>query len=215
MNKQQSLVNDLFKIMSVRKPMQIRSMYPTAAAIDRAKAEYVQQWQGLTPALVRHGIEKLRQQVPLKWLPDPIEFARNFCRMQPEDYGIPTVSAAWLEACEHSHEPSTWAWSHFTVQLTGRRLGWALLRGFSHQDDVRRNFEHIFQQQIKAFMDNPKGYDGQAHQIAIEDHNKLSEAEQSRRFHERQLYEQMQAQGIDLNQGREFYLERIRGLLKK
>lgn len=204
-------MNDLFKLMSLRKPMQLKSMYPTSEAVEAAKLEYCRQWAGIKPSLVARGIENLRNRYPLNWLPDPVEFAREYCRMQPEEHGLPTAHAAWMEACEHCHDPVGWRWSHEAVQRAGRAIGWNVLRGFSNEKRVRDDFEKAYQKLVDRVLSG-ESLDGGKH-IALEDQNSLSVTESSNRYNERRLHDTMRDQGINPEGGRAEFLMRMRGML--
>ncbi len=174
-----------------------------------AKDEYMLQWNGLNSSMVRHGIEKLRN-ARIEWLPDPVEFAEDYCRITAEDLGMPKVRDAWLEACNHSHEPTSWNWSHDAVRLAGRAVGWLTLKGYSDEQQTRREFDHAYQTLINRAVrgEDITGKVGKA----LEDLSRIDPVEATERHNAQQLSDTMRKQGINPSGGRAEFLKTIRGL---
>ena len=195
--------------MQLKKPHQLTSAYPTPEIIETAKAEYMRQWNGLNAAMVRHGIEKLRN-ARIDWLPDPVEFAEDYCRISADDLGMPKVRDAWLEACNHSHEPISWSWSHEAVRLAGRTVGWSALQGYSDEPQTKREFEHAYQTLINRAV-NGEEITGRVSK-ALEDLSRLDPIEATERHNTQQLSDTMRKQGINPEGGRAEFLKTIKGL---
>lgn len=74
------------------------------------------------------------------------------CTPQPEDYGAPSVEAAWHEARSHAMQPTSHAWSHDAVRLTGRRIGWGDIHRATggYADEVKSAFRQEYGKAVEA-----------------------------------------------------------------
>lgn len=69
---------------------------------------------------------------------------RELCRTSPEDYGLPAVHAAYLEAAMSDGPRDRCKWSHAAVYFAGRETGWFELRTFTEKEifpRFKRNYE--------------------------------------------------------------------------
>lgn len=118
-------------------------------------------WLAELTHLPRHclelGFRRLRQEVSdaaragdTAWPPQPVAFAA-MCEPRPEDVGLPTADAAWREACDHSHDPTGWRWSHEAVRMAGQAVGWREIHGTTAQS-VRARLESRFARQYSALV---------------------------------------------------------------
>ncbi len=206
---QTPLVNDLFKLMQLRKPHLLVAAYPKPEQVDAAKAEYMRQWEGLTPAMIRKGIERLRNQYPLRYLPDPVEFAREYCHPRPEEFGLPTVDDAWQEASRHCGDLVSHRWSHEAVRLAGKETGWFDLCSAAGAERLRA-LRQRFEKHYRALCNQVMA--GQELSAGLLEHKKTTPAERNEQFYREQQREQMQAQGIDPDGGRAVFLQCMRRL---
>lgn len=106
---------------------------------------------------LERGFHRLRREIrdaarsgDTAWPPQPAAFAA-MCEPRPEDMGMPTVDAAWREACDHSHDPTGWRWSHEAVRMAGQAVGWREIHGTTAQS-VRARLESRFARQYGALV---------------------------------------------------------------
>jgi hypothetical protein len=66
-------------------------------------------------------------------------------KKDPTDYGLPSVQAAYEEACQRSDHPREQHWSHPAVYMAGRVTGWFRLRT-EEKRQVFRDFESAYRQ---------------------------------------------------------------------
>ncbi|MEH6580165.1 MAG: replication protein P [Amphritea sp.] len=78
--------------------------------------------QDLTPKMIKHGFAKLLERENT-FVPNLNEF-RKLCKPCAEDYGLPSVDAAYREAARNSHRPLAHQWSHPAVYWAGREVSW-------------------------------------------------------------------------------------------
>lgn len=193
--------------------MQMSSMYPTPKHMEAGKDEYMRQWQGLNASMVAKGVEKLRNRYPLKWLPDPVEFAREFCQPRPEDYGLPTLAAAWDEVQAHCHNVLRHRWSHDAVRAAGNLTGWSDIAG-EVEESIRKKlkdrFERNYHAQMNRIMAGGKASDTQL----LESDKDKGVAELNLKHHDQKQREEMERMGINPNGGRAEFLKKIREIVK-
>lgn len=65
------------------------------------------------------------------------------------DAGMPDAAAAWREATQNAHRPTTHRWSHEAVRLAGQAVGWWELTHTSSQSALAR-MERRFEKQYAA-----------------------------------------------------------------
>ena len=168
--------------------------------------EYMSQWQGITPAMIKNGISKLKSRYPLKFLPDPVEFVYEFCFPTPEEIGLPTELKAWQEANDHAHEPAQWRWSHRAVYLAARFTGWFELRRQSSPESIRatrKKFNEKYQELVSALA---KGKE-------LEPVKSLEYLNDPKARSEQELKTTMEDQGINPGGGRAEFMKRFGGML--
>lgn len=115
----------------------------------------------LSPAHLQLGLTRCREAVRQAarsgdeaWPPQPVAFAA-LCEPTPADLGMPEVSTAWREACDHAHEPETWAWSHPAVRMAGQAAGWWELthtRVKARVEALERKFSREYQALVNRVM---------------------------------------------------------------
>lgn len=97
----------------------------------------------------------MRNRHPMQWLPDPVEFAEEFCKPDYSDFGLPEPESAWSEAAQHCLDGKH-DWSHEAVfvamRLTNRY-------DIAHADPMKKaHYQLIYQK----FMTN---YEASCNQV--------------------------------------------------
>ncbi|MGM0614756.1 MAG: hypothetical protein ACQES7_04255 [Pseudomonadota bacterium] len=74
------------------------------------------------------------------------------CAPQPEDFGAPSVEAAWHEARNHAMQAGSHAWSHDAVVVTGRKIGWGDIHRASGEfaRELKRTFKAEYARTVDA-----------------------------------------------------------------
>lgn len=80
----------------------------------------------MTEAMIKKGFTKLLQRESA-FVPNLNEF-RKLCLTTPEELGLPSMEAAYLEACNNGHRVLGAKWSHPAVYHAGKSVGWFELR---------------------------------------------------------------------------------------
>lgn len=147
------------------------------------------------------GIWRLRQQVrdaaksgDEAWPPQPVAFA-GLCEPRPEDLGLPTVDAAWREACAHCHAPAEWRWSHEAVHMAGQTVGWREIHGTTAQS-VRQRLEKRFAREYGALVNRVMAGQPLQAQGLLESDASRNRAELAERASREQAQQQAEAAGL-------------------
>lgn len=147
------------------------------------------------------GLSRLRQQVRYAaksgdeaWPPQPVAFA-GLCEPRPEDVGLPTVDAAWREACAHCHAPDGWRWSHEAVRMAGRTVGWREIHGTTAQS-VRARLEKRFEREYGALVNRVMAGQPLQAQGLIESDATRNRAELAERASREAAQQQAEAAGL-------------------
>lgn len=168
--------------------------------------EYMSQWQGITPGMIKNGISKLKNRYPLKFLPDPVEFVYEFCFPTPDELGLPSELKAWTEANDHAHEAANWNWSHRAVYLAARHTGWFELRNQNSSESIRttrKKFNEKYQELVTTLARGKE----------IEPVKALEYLNDPKARSEQSLKTIMEDQGINPNGGRAEFMKRFKGVL--
>lgn len=130
-------VNDIFRALQAAFPAW-RNAFPDDASLKAAKSSWV---KGLMAAgvtefkQIARGVEKARLSES-DFFPSVGKFV-GWCRLTPEDMGLPEEDAAWREVCQHCHHILIHTWSHAVVYEAGRRVGWFDVRNCSGDHKLR------------------------------------------------------------------------------
>jgi len=87
--------------------------------------------QDMTTEMIYSGFQKLLER-ERTFVPNLNEF-RKLCQVTAEDLGLPSLEAAYLEACNNAHRVMAAKWSHPGVYHAGKAAGWFELRSESAQ----------------------------------------------------------------------------------
>ena len=132
------VVNDLFRRLRGIFPAW-RQAWPSTEALDAAKAEWIKEFadEGIrTLEQIEFGIQKCRK-LKKPFAPSVGEFIA-MCAPGPEDFGMPAVGDAWIEALMTTY-------SHEAVKLAAEATGLFDLRGAKQEDKgLRQRFEHNY-----------------------------------------------------------------------
>jgi hypothetical protein len=77
---------------------------------------------------------------------------RELCRTSPQDHGLPTAKAAYLEACMKPTPKAHQQWMHPAVYHAGRECGWFELANLPESQSYPR-FEAMYQQMVQRVID--------------------------------------------------------------
>lgn len=133
------VVNDLFRRLRGIFPAW-RQAWPSTEALDAAKAEWIKEFadEGIrTLEQIEFGIQKCRK-LKKPFAPSVGEFIA-MCAPGPEDFGMPNVGDAWIEALMTTY-------SHEAVKLAAEATGLFDLRGAKQEDKgLRARFERSYE----------------------------------------------------------------------
>ncbi|ERH60880.1 replication protein P [Pseudomonas simiae] len=158
------VVNDLFRRLRGIFPAW-RQAWPSTEALDAAKAEWIKEFADAgirTLEQIEFGIQKCRK-LKKPFAPSVGEFIA-LCVPGPEDFGMPSVADAWIEALMTTY-------SHEAVKLAAEATGLFDLRGARQEDKglrarFDRNYEIILRraqagQQLDGRIATGIGHDSQ------------------------------------------------------
>ena len=133
------VVNDLFRRLRGIFPAW-RQAWPSTEALDAAKAEWIKEFadEGIrTLEQIEFGIQKCRK-LKKPFAPSVGEFIA-MCTPGPEDFGMPAVGDAWIEALMTTY-------SHEAVKLAAEAAGLFDLRGAKQEDKgLRARFDRNYE----------------------------------------------------------------------
>lgn len=132
------VVNDLFRRLRGIFPAW-RQAWPSTEALDAAKAEWIKEFadEGIrTLEQIEFGIQKCRK-LKKPFAPSVGEFIA-MCVPGPEDFGMPSVAGAWMEALMETY-------SHDGVKIAAVATGLFDLRSAKQEDKgLRQRFDHNY-----------------------------------------------------------------------
>jgi len=132
------VVNDLFRRLRGIFPAW-RQAWPSTEALDAAKAEWIKEFadEGIrTLEQIEFGIQKCRK-LKKPFAPSVGEFIA-MCVPGPEDFGMPSVGDAWIEALMTTY-------SHEAVKIAAIATGLFDLRSAKQEDKgLRQRFDHNY-----------------------------------------------------------------------
>ncbi|WJM93353.1 replication protein P [Pseudomonas brenneri] len=133
------VVNDLFRRLRGIFPAW-RQAWPSTEALDAAKSEWIKEFadEGIrTLEQIEFGIQKCRK-LKKPFAPSVGEFIA-MCVPGPEDFGMPAVADAWIEALMTTY-------SHEAVKLAAEATGLFDLRGARQEDKgLRARFDRSYE----------------------------------------------------------------------
>ncbi len=121
-------VNEIFRALQGAFPAW-RSAFPDDDSLRVAKATWV---KGLMAAgvtdlkQIARGVERARLSES-DFFPSVGKFI-SWCRLSPEEMGLPPEDLAWREINQHSHHVLVHQWSHPAIYEAGSRTGWFDIR---------------------------------------------------------------------------------------
>ena len=132
------VVNDLFRRLRGIFPAW-RQAWPSTEALDAAKGEWIKEFadEGIrTLEQIEFGIQKCRK-LKKPFAPSVGEFIA-MCVPGPEDFGMPSVAGAWMEALMETY-------SHEGVKIAAVATGLFDLRSAKQEDKgLRQRFDHNY-----------------------------------------------------------------------
>ncbi len=132
------VVNELFRRLRGIFPAW-RQAWPSTEALDAAKAEWIKEFadEGIrTLEQIEFGIQKCRK-LKKPFAPSVGEFIA-MCVPGPEDFGMPSIAAAWMEALMETY-------SHEGVKIAAVATGLFDLRSAKQEDKgLRQRFDHNY-----------------------------------------------------------------------
>lgn len=166
------VVNDLFRRLRGIFPAW-RQAWPSTEALDAAKAEWIKEFadEGIrTLEQIEFGIQKCRK-LKKPFAPSVGEFIA-MCAPGPEDFGMPSVAGAWMEALMETY-------SHDGVKIAAVATGLFDLRSAKQEDKgLRQRFDHNYAVVIRRAQEGQPldgkiltgiGHDSQKTQLELAD----------------------------------------------
>jgi hypothetical protein len=102
-----------------------KSTFDTQDELRLARREWALSLKGHDPDAIMRTVECCKER--FKWMPSIAEFKEILRRMEG-DHGLTPLDAAYIEACQHAHQPTRHTWSHAAVYHAGKSVGWFELR---------------------------------------------------------------------------------------
>ena len=118
-------VNMLFARFMAIYGHKFKSCFETENEIRLAKREWALSLDGYSEAALVAAVNRCKE--TLAWMPTVSEFLAILRDIQG-DFGLPSDTAAYQEACYKAADPASHQWSHPAVYLAGREIGWFRLR---------------------------------------------------------------------------------------
>lgn len=84
---------------------------------------------------IKIGFEKLIARS--SGYPPSLPEFKALCKPAAEDYGLPDVRSAYVEACKKSHQPFEHEWSHPGVYVAARETGFFELKSLSEAQMIK------------------------------------------------------------------------------
>lgn len=132
------VVNDLFRRLRGIFPAW-RQAWPSTEALDAAKAEWIKEFAAVgirTLEQIEFGVQKCRK-LKKPFAPSVGEFI-GMCVAAPEDFGMPSPAAAWIEALMG-------VYSHDGVRIAANETGIFDLRSAKQEDKgLRERFDRNY-----------------------------------------------------------------------
>ncbi|WP_271270509.1 replication protein P [Aliamphritea hakodatensis] len=121
-------INKVFKALQSVSPAW-KAAFPSSEALNEARRSWTKAFidAGLSDmGMIELGISRARQD-PSDFFPSPGKFIA-WCFPTPEELGLPSLEAAYREACNNAHRISQHRWSHGAVYQAGKESDWTKLR---------------------------------------------------------------------------------------
>jgi hypothetical protein len=80
---------------------------------------------------------------------------REICKPKPEDFGLPEVKKAYMEACMAPSPKAKHKWSHPAVYHAGKATGWFELATFP-EDQIYSRFKAFYAEMCDRVMNGEK-----------------------------------------------------------
>ena len=194
-----------------------KALFPSEADEQLSKREWGGQVMNMSPEDIDRGIGKLKEKIvadekDFRWPNIPLIAA--LCHPQPEDFGLPTLDAAWLEAQHHAYHVDKHRWTHEAVRIAGKRTCWFDIMSAvskSRQESLKERFAQHYEYLTERVMEN-KPLEGGTQRLESDSHkSKKSLAEQSHDYHTHQHEKIMTTMGINPKGGRAEFLKYLQG----
>lgn len=160
-------VNDIFRALQGAFPAW-RSAFPDDDSLRSAKATWVKALidAGVTDfEMIARGVRRARLSES-DFFPSVGKFI-GWCRLSPEEMGLPSEDLAWREINQHSHHVLAHNWSHPGVYEAGRRVGWFELRNGTA---TRKSFAEQYQAVVAEVAAGAEFVTPQADATKLEHH---------------------------------------------
>ncbi|WP_249263595.1 replication protein P [Neptunomonas phycophila] len=120
-----AMVNMIFARFMAIYGHKFKSCFETQDEIRIAKREWALSLTSYDESQLVRAVDRCKE--TLAWMPTVSEFLKILEEVGAGD-GIPSVRAAYIEACRFSHDPVGKPWSHPVVYHAGRETGWFALK---------------------------------------------------------------------------------------
>ncbi len=190
-----------------------KALFPSDADEQLSKREWGGQVMNLKQEDIDRGIGKLKEKIvaddkDFQWPNIPCIAA--LCHRKPEDFGLPSLDDAWLEAQLHAHHVDKHHWTHEAVRVAGKLTCWFDIMNAvskSRQESLKKRFTRHYEYLTERVMED-KPLEGGTKRLENDSHKpKKSLAEQSHEYHTHQHEKTMNAMGINPKGGRAEFLK--------
>lgn len=166
--EQVDAINQLFVAFKLAYHNQYMKTYGDASVLQKAQKLWLRSLLDI-PAkrIIQAGQRVICEQ---EFLPTLHRF-RKFCELTPEEYGLPTVRAAYMEACMKPSPKIKQSWSHPVVYHAGKSTGWHFLSNSSESMTFpifERNYQILSKRAIDGediTIDLPKAIEDKPSQV--------------------------------------------------
>lgn len=119
------LINMIFARFHHIYTHRFESAYRDETTLNQAKREWALSLAGISANLIELALERCKREHA--WPPTIAEFLK-LVQPSPESLGLPSLGAAYFEACQNAHHPAQHQWSHICVHLAAQNTGYFILR---------------------------------------------------------------------------------------
>lgn len=120
----------------------LKSVFESEDEIRIAKREWALSLGGYSEQQLVQAVNRCKEE--FVWMPTISEFL-SLLRVRPEELGLPSEQAAYLEACEFADDPLAHEWRHPAVYFAGKATDWYRLRT-EDKDQVFSDFQFNYRQ---------------------------------------------------------------------
>ncbi|WP_163835018.1 replication protein P [Spartinivicinus ruber] len=192
-------INVVFSKLQAAFPLRYKSAFPSLDNENTAKRQWAKSLHRYTPERIVKATEKAIRQA--KYFPDLMDI-QKYCKLTPQECGLPSVEDAYRDACFAPDQLSAEVtWKHPAVYLAAKATGWQLLRS-----EERRVAFPVFQRNYEILCNRVLDGENLTSELPQGlEHHQVTVADQAEQQSNEQLKQQMLAQGINPNAGKQAF----------